>query len=286
MSNQVTTVEITDQNLPIAQVMSKMAEQFQMALPKHISTDKFIRTTMTAVNSNPDLVNADRRTLLAAATRAAQLGLLPDGREGAIVTFGRNCQFMPMIGGILKLARNSGEIASIDAQVVCKNDKFSYQPGVDDHPKHEPDWFGDRGDVIGVYAVARTKDGASYVEIMNRKQVDQVRNVSRAKDSGPWKTWWDEMARKTVLRRLSKRLPMSTDLDGIIHEDDQLFAPPEPKDVTPATTEPKQKGRASRLASVADQAPQTQAADADGVIEMEPGATVENENTGNDDSPI
>ena len=274
-------------NLPAVQevrtAIEKMAPQFKAALPAHIPVERFVRTTLTAVQTNPDLINADRRTLFASATRAAQMGLLPDGREGAIVTFGNKCQFMPMLGGVLKLVRNSGELASIDAQIVYKADKFTYRPGIDLVPAHEPDWFGERGEVVGVYAVAKMKDGSAYVEILSKKQVEQVRNVSRAKASGPWVTWWDEMARKTAIRRLAKRLPLSTDLDGVLHEDDALFMPPEP---APTPEEPEQAPspkRPSRLQKVAEQAPVEEPtfppmADDDGVIDVQ--ATEEH------DSPI
>jgi len=263
----------------IRPAIEKMAPQFKAALPAHIPVERFVRTTLTAVQTNPDLMNADRRTLFAAATRAAQMGLLPDGREGAIVTFGGKCQFMPMLGGVLKLVRNSGELASIDAQIVYKADKFTYRPGIDLVPAHEPDWFGDRGDIVGVYAVAKMKDGAAYVEILSKKQVEQVRNVSRSKSSGPWVTWWDEMARKTAIRRLAKRLPLSTDLDGALAEDDELFMPEQPAPaaaVSPAQQDavddtagltPAPSKRPSRLQRVAEQAPPP-VVDDDGVIDM------------------
>jgi recombination protein RecT len=255
--------------------IEKMAPQFKAALPAHIPVERFVRTTLTAVQTNPDLMNADRRTLFASATRAAQMGLLPDGREGAIVTFGGKCQFMPMLGGVLKLVRNSGELASIDAQIVYKNDKFTYRPGIDLVPAHEPDWFGDRGDIVGVYAVAKMKDGAAYVEILSKKQVEQVRNVSRAKSSGPWVTWWDEMARKTAIRRLAKRLPLSTDLDGALAEDDELFMPPEqpmPEQPQQAPEQEAAPRRPSRLQKVAEAAPEPDVLpplNADGVIDVD-----------------
>ena len=268
-------------NLPAVQevrgALEKMAPQFKAALPAHVSVEKFVRVTLTAVQTNPRLLDADRRTLFAAATRAAQMGLLPDGREGAIVDFKGQCQFMPMLGGVLKLVRNSGELASIDAQTVHRNDKFTYRPGIDMVPQHEPDWFGDRGDVIGVYAVAKMKDGSAYVEILNRQQVEKVRSVSRAKDDGPWVTWWDEMARKTAIRRLAKRLPLSTDLDGALAEDDDLFMPPAEQPTTaPApehADEPAPNKRPSRLQKVAEQAPADDGpafppVDDDGVIDV------------------
>ncbi|MFY8038890.1 MAG: recombinase RecT [Bosea sp. (in: a-proteobacteria)] len=291
------TTDTQQRQDPIAafrQAIDKMGDQFKSALPQHITVEKFKRTLLTAVQMTPDLLEADRRTLFAAAMRSAQMGLLPDGREGAITAFFnkragvKQCQFMPMFAGILKLIRNSGELSSIDAILVHRADRFTYHPGVDMVPVHEPDWFGDRGDAIGVYAVAKMKDGSAYVEIMNRKQIEQVRAVSRSADSGPWRDWWEEMWRKSVIRRLAKRLPLSTDLDGVIHEDDEMFMPPEQPaapaqplaDPPPADT-PR---RPSRLAKVAEQAPPPAPADDDGVIDMPPGPPAPPAN--DDDSPI
>ena len=273
----------------VRSAIERLAPQFKAALPTHIPVERFVRTTLTAVQMNPQLLDADRRTLYAAATRAAQMGLLPDGREGAIVDFGGKCQFMPQVAGLLKLARNSGEIASIDAQIVYKNDKFKYRPGIDSVPEFEPDWFGDRGVMIGAYAVALTKDGAAYVEIMSKKQIEQVRNVSRAKNAGPWSVWYDEMSRKSVLRRLSKRLPMSTDLDGALHEDDSLFVPDDAPPVAPqqpdaAPQKPEPRGRATRLDKVAAAA-EHEVIDSDGVV-IENAVNEDNNEQAEHESPI
>jgi recombination protein RecT len=127
-----------------------------------------------------------------------------------------------MIGGILKKVRNSGELLSISAYVAYTNDVFEYTLGDDEHIKHIPD-LDDRGKPRLVYAIAKTKDGGIYREVMTVSEIEKVRNVSRAKNAGPWKDWWDEMARKTVLRRLAKRLPMSSDLDDLVRRDDALY---------------------------------------------------------------
>ncbi len=202
---------------------TKMSPEFKKALPAHVSVEKFQRVLMTSIQANPSVLQCDRTSLFMAATRSAQMGLLPDGREGAIVPFKGQAQFMPMIGGILKLIHNTGKIATIEAQLVYENDrdKFVYRPGIDSVPVHKPDWFSDRGQLVGAYAVAVTKTGESYVEIMNKKQIDQVRAVSRSA-TGPWTTWYDEMAKKTVIRRLSKRLPMDTDVLELIRDDDDI----------------------------------------------------------------
>lgn len=218
---------------PLRQAIDKMAPEFKMALPAHVTPEKFVRVTMTAINSSPDLREADRNTLFASVTKLAQDGLLPDGREAALVIFNskdrasggwiKKVQAMPMVSGLLKMMRQSGEVAWVDAQVVRANDHFQYRPGLDEMPVFEPDWFGDRGAVIGAYAVARLKSGEIVPpEIMSLKQIEEVRNVSRAKDRGPWVDWFDQMALKTVLRRYLKRLPTSTDLVDFMDRDETM----------------------------------------------------------------
>ena len=204
--------------------LQAMEPQFKLALPPQIPPERFTRVVMTAVQTNADLMNADKKSLFAACMKAAQDGLLPDGREAALVIFGGKCQYMPMVQGILKKVRNSGEIASLSANIVHGNDEFTYW--VDEHGEHmlhRPKVMGDRGEPTHAYASAKTKDGATFLEVMTKEEVEKVRSVSRAKGSGPWTQWWGEMAKKTVIRRLSKRLPMSTDLEDVIRRDDEHF---------------------------------------------------------------
>lgn len=205
----------------------RMQPEFAAALPPQIPAEKFIRTAMTAVQMQPDLLNADRRSLMAACMKAAQDGLLPDGRESAFVIFrgkaGAQVQFMPMIGGLLKKLRNSGDLSSISANVVYERDEFTYELGDEEFIKHKPYLGSERGKPIAVYAIAKLKDGSVMREVMSVDEVEKVRNVSRAKDSGPWSQWWGEMARKTVLRRLMKRLPSSSDLDRVLESDNETY---------------------------------------------------------------
>lgn len=198
----------------------QLEAEFARALPPQIPVQKFIRTTMTALQMNPDLLGADRRSLLSAAMKAAQDGLLCDGREAALVMFDGKVQYMPMIGGILKKLRNSGELASIAAHVAYEHDDFRYELGDHECITHRPK-LGAAGKPIAAYAIARTKDGATYREVMSVEQVEQVRSCSKAKN-GPWSTWWEEMARKTVLRRLCKRLPSSADVDAMLEHDNEM----------------------------------------------------------------
>ena len=267
-------------NLPAVQevrgAIEKMAPQFKAALPAHVSVDKFVRVTLTAVQTNPQLLEADRRTLFAAATKAAQMGLLPDGREGAIVTFKNQAQWMPMVAGIMKLVRNSGEISTWSVQAVYENDNFDFCLGDEEHIIHKPS-LANRGKLIAVYSIVTMKDGEKSREVMSVEDVNAIRARSRSGNSGPWQTDFAEMAKKTVVRRHSKRLPLSTDIDGVIKEDDELFMPePAPQaapEAAQAAEAPSAARRPSRLNKVAEQATQAgpqaaQAADADGVIDV------------------
>lgn len=207
--------------------LQTMESQFKAALPAHIPVERFMRVVMTAVQNNPRLANAERRSLWNACMRAAQDGLLPDGREGAIVDYktdsGPIAQWLPMLAGLRKKVRNSGEIATWDAHVVHERDKFTFQLGDDPHIEHQPSLEDDPGAVIAAYSVATLKSGEKSREVMSAAEIEKVRERSRAKKGGPWFTDYDEMCRKTVARRHSKSLPMSTDLDDLIRRDDELY---------------------------------------------------------------
>lgn len=257
MSNELTPMEA------VRGTLSKMSNEFQSALPPQIPVEKFIRTTLTAVQMNPALLDTDRRSLLGSCMKAAQDGLLCDGREAALVIFKGQAQYLPMVGGILKKMRNSGEIASIGAHVVYENDHFDYSLGDDEQITHKPLLLGERGKPIAAYAIAKTKDGAIYREVMSLAEIEKVRNASRASGNGPWVQWWDEMARKTVIKRIAKRLPSSADVDQVIENSNEVvgFAQQQraPIDITPS---PDTAQEPSRLKA---------AIDADGVIENEGG---------------
>lgn len=224
-NQQVADPKQQDKPKPLVLLRSQMDArqgEFANALPAHIPVERFKRVVMTAVQNNPDLLDVDRQSFFNSCMKAAQDGLLPDGREGAIVIFSQKAQWMPMIAGILKKVRNSGELTTISAYVAHEKDHFVYVLGDEERIEHRPA-LGDRGKPIAAYAIAKTRDGGIWREVMTFAEIEQVRSVSRAKNSGPWTQWWGEMARKTVLRRLTKRLPMSSDLDDLIRRDDALY---------------------------------------------------------------
>lgn len=203
----------------------QMREQIKMALPSHISEDKFIRVTLTVVQQSPGLLDAqkvDRRSLFGALMKAAQDGLLPDGREGAIVPYKGKAQWQPMVAGIMTKVRRSGEIASWEVAAVYEKDTFERLLGDDQRIYHKPYEDGEPGKVIGAYSIVTFKDGTKSRDYMPRWRIEKARAQGMAKDSLMWSQFYDEGAIKTVIKHHAKRLPMSTDVEAIFANDEAM----------------------------------------------------------------
>lgn len=205
------------------QSLDQRSGELKMALPTHISVDKFRRVATSAVQANPSLLNGDkvdRASLFSALIRAAQDGLLPDGREGAIVPYKGKAQWMPMVAGIMKKVRNSGEIADWFTSAVYEKDEFEVLRGDDNRIYHKPYLDGDPGQVTGAYSIVTFKDGSKSRDFMPRWRIEKARACGNARDSLQWTTFYDEGAIKTVIRHHAKRLPQSTDVDAAFERDD------------------------------------------------------------------
>ena len=126
--NESTAVAVRE----VKALLDKAAPEFSRALPAHVPPERFRRIAETAILNNPDVLHANRRSLMSAVIKAAQDGLPPDGRQAALVVFrtkaGPQVQYMPMVAGLLRLARNSGQLAGIVAEVVHENDTFDREP--------------------------------------------------------------------------------------------------------------------------------------------------------------
>lgn len=267
--------------LTVVDSIRKMEPEFKMALPGHIPSDRFTRIAVSAVNSNPDLLDAkiDKRSLFSSVMKAAQDGLVIDGREAALVTFntkggGKAAQYIPMVAGIMKKMRNTGDIATIGYGIVYQREfddgRFEYIKGDNESLTHKPILFGDKGGMIGVYAVVTLKDGSKVREFMDMGQIEKVRAVSKAGKSefGPWNKWFEEMAVKSVLRKVSKLCPMSSDLDAMFkNEDDGAAVDYETGEITEAVPAKRTGTRAAN--KVKDAAAATmQAAVSEGIIDL------------------
>lgn len=197
---------------------------------KGVDEKKFQLAAVTALRMNPALGDCNPQSVYNAVQRAAHDGLLPDGREGVITVYNVNvgtkqqprwekhAQWNPMVYGIIKKLGKHRMVA--DMQVVHENDEFSQEFGDNPTIMHRPPKLGQpRGKEVGVYAIVKMADGHVYREVMDIEQIDQIRKQSKNAD-GVWAHWWGEMARKSVLRRLSKRIPIPEDVRGVIESED------------------------------------------------------------------
>lgn len=196
-------------------------QNIQPLLPAHLSFEKFQATLIAAVVAKPDLLDVDQRSLFKASVEAAELGLSLNpalGEADILKNYNTKiqcyeAQFRPRYGGLMKLARQSGDVKSIEAVNVHKNDAFEYEKGLEPVLRHKPA-LGDRGPKTHVYCVWMLADGTKQFEVMDREQVMAVRARSSSKNKGgevvgPWVTDEDEMWRKTVVKRASKYMPRS-----------------------------------------------------------------------------
>jgi recombination protein RecT len=196
--------------------------ELKTALPPHISADRFIRVILTAVQLNPDLLACDRMTLWNSAMRCAQQGLLPDNREAALVPFKNRVQYLPMVGGLLKLFRNSGQFKWVTAGIVYEGEEYEhYISEGGEHFRHVPGDNIEGKKIRRVYALATTKDGGSFIADLPLSEINKRKAMSRAtREDAPWKQWEREMQLKTAIRVLSKLLPMSSDIDALMQRDE------------------------------------------------------------------
>lgn len=215
MANEVA---LTHQDLRA--MLEKRRAELAQSLPAHIKPERLIRSVALAAIANPDILNCAKETVMACAYRAAELGLDCSGGvmgQGYLIPFWnkknnrKECQFIPGYRGLIDLARRTGEYKTFFAEVICENDEHDITFGTDPKIVHKPHLGEDRGEPLYYYAVAKTGDGDMQFAVMTLAQVEAIRQRSKSSDSGPWKTDFDEMGKKTVIRRLIKYLPLSSE---------------------------------------------------------------------------
>lgn len=213
-------------------------------LPSNVSYDAFRNAAVVAVTDNPRILDCNQQSVFKAIRKLAAAGLVPDGREAAIVPYKGEAQAMPMVAGLIKTARNSGEIVSIWADVVYDDEELKvWIDGGERRFDHKFDPLQRGGEIKGAYAVAKLRDGTIEFEPMGFSQIEKRRKVSATQrgnePAGVWAQWYEEMAKKTVIRALCKRLPISSE----DHRRMAAVAEAEPpRDVTPPDAAPKRGG--------------------------------------------
>lgn len=201
--------------------LRRMGSEIARALPKHMNADRMARIALTTIRTTPKLLECNINSLMAGIMQAAQLGLEP-GLLGHcyLIPYGNQAQFIVGYKGMIDLARRSGNIKSIYTHCVYQNDDFSYQYGLTQDLKHIPA-EGERGPFKGAYAVAHFVDGGYQFEYMPASEIEKRRKRSKAANSGPWVTDFEEMAMKTVLRHMWKFLPISVEVMSKVEQADE-----------------------------------------------------------------
>jgi recombination protein RecT len=227
MTGQITKAVATRDTAPspravLADLLDKNRTAIGLSLPNAMDEDRFRRLLLTAANTTPALFECDPRSFLAAGVACAQLGLEPNDPRGLayLIPFkdkrrGRVVQLIIGYRGMIDLARRSGLVTAINAEVVYAGDVFSYELGLYRDLKHRRDEDGDEDPetITHAYAVAQI-GGDRMFEVVTRRQIERVRKTSQGgfSEYSPWHTHYAEMARKTALRRLCKLLPQTVEL--------------------------------------------------------------------------
>lgn len=206
----------------VQQVLSdQFKKQLALAVPKHLNADRMARIAATEVRKNKALLNTEPTSFLGSVMQAAQLGLEPGSALGQayLVPYGNQCQLIIGYKGMIDLARRSGQVLSLNAYAVREGDDFNFQLGLKPDIHHVPSLEADRINkpITYVYAVATLKGGGYQFEVMSRAEVEAVK--AKAKSKNIWNSYFEEMAKKTVIRRLFKYLPVSIEALEITNAD-------------------------------------------------------------------
>ena len=218
------------------------------ALPKHLTPDRFVRVALNAFMRTPKLAECTQESVFRCMLDLSALGLEADGRRAHLIPFKRNikeaggwrsqmeCQLIVDYKGLVELAYRSGTISNIHADKVCENDEFDYDRGL--LTRHRIDFRAPRGPAYAYYARVVFKDGTDIAEVMTVEEVEAIRKRSKSANDGPWVTDFDEMAKKTVFRRLSKWLTLSSEFRDALEKDDDVVevAPAKPQREVAAIT--------------------------------------------------
>jgi len=212
----------------IQDYVKRMEKEIEKALPSVLTPARFTSITLSALSTDQTLAQCTPRSFLGAMMTAAQLGLEPNTPLGqAYLIPYRNhgrleCQFQLGYKGMLDLAYRSGVVSTIQAHVVYENDEFDHEFGLEPKLRHVPA-KRDRGAPVWFYAVFRTKDDGYGFDVMSVEEIRaHAQKYSKAYKNGPWQTNFEEMAKKTVLKRALKYAPLKTEFVRAVASDETI----------------------------------------------------------------
>lgn len=224
-ANNTNQVKKASPSKGMEQLLTKMGGQIQKALPSMVSSERFQRVALTAFSNNTKLQQCDPMSFIAAMMQSAQLGLEPNTPLGQayLIPYGKQVQFQIGYKGLLELAQRSGKIKTLYAHEVRENDTFDIDYGLNQTLTHKPLLKGNRGEVIGYYAVYHLDTGGNSFIFMTKDEVlEYAKRFSKTYNSGPWQTDFDAMAKKTVIKQLLKYAPLSIELQKATSMDETV----------------------------------------------------------------
>ena len=230
IQKQATALQNNGEEKTMQQYIKSMESEIKKALPSVITPERFTRMVLSAISTNPKLGSCTPASFLGAMMSAAQLGLEPNTPLGqAYILPYQNkgtleAQFQIGYKGLIDLAYRSGEVEVIQSHIVYENDEFECEYGIDTKLSHKPA-MKDRGNPIKVYAVFKTKSGGYGFEVMSMEDVKaHAAKYSKAYNTAfsPWKSNFEEMAKKTVLKRVLKYAPLKSDFVKAVVQDETI----------------------------------------------------------------
>ncbi len=226
--------------------LESASDRIKAALPKHLTAERLIQVVSVIHYRTPRLQECDPDTIVSSVLQGSALGLdfsLVTGEAYLVPVWnkdlygkgkgGMECQFRPGYRGLVKLAKNAGEVVYVQARRVYEKDVFHYRFSPDLEFLHEPHRGADKGRVLDVYAYAKLRSGDPLIEVMPYEEIEEIHKRSegykyaareKKQEFGPWVSDRGEMEKKTVIRRLCKSFSMSPELAEAIEADDREYA--------------------------------------------------------------
>lgn len=202
----------------------KFKTEVARMLPAHLKSERFIRVALNAALTTPKLAECTKLSVFKCLLDLAALGIEPNGRDAHLIPYRDNragvttCTLIVDFKGLVQIVRRAPGVSSIHADVVRANDNFEFQHGVNAFLRHSYP-LADRGKIVGAYSHVNTKHGESFV-VLTLDEIEEVRRASRSGTTGPWKTHFAEMAKKTAFRRHTKWLELPSEVSRVIEQVD------------------------------------------------------------------
>lgn len=206
--------------IPVYPTLLKMEKFLEGAVPPDMCAKRLIRLFYVELCKNESLNRCDPDSICGAIMSCAQLGLEP-GLSGMVYLIPRGGKMTLQLGyrGMIELSHRSGKVSTIKSYSVFENDTFSVDQGSEDKIVHKR-VMGDRGRMIGVYAIVTMKDGSQQFDVMDMDEIKSLRMRSGTMNNPAWRDDFQQMAQKTVIKRILKYAPTSVTLSSAISLDD------------------------------------------------------------------